>query len=84
MGRNPQFIKTRVQKTTIKEEFTLIEEFGDILKEITLGKYYTAIMESDHYKSISLVNDLGKMRTYRRELFETKQERRERKLKMIL
>jgi hypothetical protein len=72
----------------MKQEFTLIEEFGDILKEITLGKYYEAIIEreskSGDYKSISLVNDLGKMRTYKRELFETRRERRERKLKQIL
>ena len=44
--------------------------------EITFDKYYEAVIDE---KSVSFITDLNKHRRFKREFFETKQERRDKK-----
>jgi len=52
-----------------------------LLMEITPEKYYEATISE---KSVSFSNDLNRWRTYKRQFFETKQERRDNKIEILL
>jgi hypothetical protein len=62
-----------------------IDSNGDttlrMFMEITPDKYYEATIKKN---SVDFNNDLGKWRTYKREFFETKQERRDKKINLLL
>jgi hypothetical protein len=49
--------------------------------EIIFDKYYDAVIDD---KSVSFLNELNKYRRYKREFFETKQERRDKQIETIL
>lgn len=49
--------------------------------EITTDKYYMAIINEE---SVSFTNDLNKHRIFKRKFFETKQERRDKKIEILL
>jgi hypothetical protein len=49
--------------------------------EITPDKYYEATIDE---KSVSFFTDLNKHRRFKREFFETKQERRDKKIEILL
>jgi hypothetical protein len=49
--------------------------------EITPDKYYMAIINEE---SVSFTNDLNKHRIFKRKFFETKQERRDKKIEILL
>jgi hypothetical protein len=49
--------------------------------EITFDKYYEAVIDE---KSVSFITDLNKHRRFKREFFETKQERRDKKINLLL
>jgi hypothetical protein len=49
--------------------------------EITPEKYYMAVIDE---KSVFFTSDLNKSRRFKREFFETKQERRDKKIEILL
>lgn len=49
--------------------------------EITFDKYYEALIDE---KSVSFTSDLNKYRRFNRQFFETKQERRDKKINLLL
>ena len=49
--------------------------------EITPDKYYMAVIDE---KSVFFTSDLNKNRRFKREFFETKQERRDKKIEILL
>ena len=52
-----------------------------LLMEITPEKYYEATISE---KSVFFKNDLGHYKSYKRQFFETKQERRDNKIEILL
>ena len=49
--------------------------------EITPDKYYMAVIDE---KSVFFTSDLNKNRRFKRQFFETKQERRDKKIEILL
>jgi hypothetical protein len=52
-----------------------------LLMEITPEKYYMAVIDE---KSVFFTSDLNKNRRFNRQFFETKQERRDKKIEILL
>jgi hypothetical protein len=55
-----------------------------LLMEITPEKYYEATISENRNKPVYFKNDLGHWKSYKRQFFETKQERRDKKIEILL